>query len=162
MKKLFQFSRVFFLLSLGTFCFSSCQKEDVICEAKHKDVPESELKSLANFLEENDLEAKKDNRGFYYQIVTNGSSNHPTACSDVMVDYVGKLKNGHVFDSNNKVSFDLRGVIIGWQMGLPLIGEGGKIILYLPPTLAYGIQGTGGIPSNAITVFEITLLKVNN
>jgi len=37
---------------------------------------------------------------------------------------------------------------------------GGKRQLVIPPALGYGVSGSGGIPGNAILVFEISLLQV--
>jgi FKBP-type peptidyl-prolyl cis-trans isomerase FkpA len=47
---------------------------------------------------------------------------------------------------------------MGWKLGLPLIKAGGKIKLYLPPSLGYGNSVSGNIPANSILVFEITLV----
>jgi FKBP-type peptidyl-prolyl cis-trans isomerase FkpA len=38
-----------------------------------------------------------------------------------------------------------------------LIGTGGKITLYIPSSLAYGIAGSGPVPSNSVLIFHITL-----
>jgi FKBP-type peptidyl-prolyl cis-trans isomerase FkpA len=83
--------------------------------------------------------------------------------------YKGYLTNGKVFDqtgttSNHEagtpVTFTLNQLISGWQLGLPLIKPGGKIILYLPASLGYGPYGQGSIPGNAALIFEITLVSV--
>ena len=66
-----------------------------------------------------------------------------------------------MFDSGNNVQFNLSGLIIGWQEGIPLIAPGGSITLYLPPSLAYGSTAVGSIPANSILVFTIDLLAVN-
>ncbi|HAD33478.1 MAG TPA: FKBP-type peptidylprolyl isomerase, partial [Chitinophagaceae bacterium] len=58
----------------------------------------------------------------------------------------------------NGVSFGLDGLIVGWQEGIPLIGAGGKIKLYLPPSLAYGSNANGNIPANSSLIFDIDLL----
>jgi FKBP-type peptidyl-prolyl cis-trans isomerase len=42
-----------------------------------------------------------------------------------------------------------------------LIKPGGRIILYLPPSLGYGPYGAGSIPGNAGLIFEVTLVSVN-
>ncbi|MEY3433469.1 MAG: hypothetical protein RL131_1405, partial [Bacteroidota bacterium] len=43
-------------------------------------------------------------------------------------------------------------------LGLPLINAGGKIKLYLPPSLGYGSRAVGSIPANSVLIFEITLV----
>jgi FKBP-type peptidyl-prolyl cis-trans isomerase len=49
---------------------------------------------------------------------------------------------------------------LGWQYGLPLIKPGGKILLYLPPSLGYGSSPVGTIPANSVLIFEVQLVSV--
>lgn len=81
------------------------------------------------------------------------------------VDYTGKLADGTVFDTSvgrQPISFTLGAgqVIPGWEQGFQGMRVGGKRILIIPPSLAYGSQGIGPIPPNATLTFEVTLLKV--
>ncbi|MBK8146208.1 MAG: FKBP-type peptidyl-prolyl cis-trans isomerase [Bacteroidetes bacterium] len=68
------------------------------------------------------------------------------------------LLNGTVFDQSNSAVFTLSNLIVGWQQALPLIGIGGSIKIYLPPSLAYGNKASGSIPANSNLIFEIDLL----
>jgi FKBP-type peptidyl-prolyl cis-trans isomerase len=43
--------------------------------------------------------------------------------------------------------------------GLQKIGVGGKIRLFIPPSLAYGDQGNQAIPPGATLVFEVEVLS---
>jgi FKBP-type peptidyl-prolyl cis-trans isomerase FkpA len=74
------------------------------------------------------------------------------------------LLNGTVFDgtTTQPISFKLGQVISGWQIGIPLIQKGGKIRLLIPSGLAYGPDGQGPIPGNAVLDFDIELLDVTN
>ena len=49
---------------------------------------------------------------------------------------------------------------MGWQYGIPLVKAGGRIMLYLPPSLGYGAQTVGSIPANSVLIFDITLQSV--
>ena len=69
--------------------------------------------------------------------------------------------DGSTFDSGNGVEFPLSNLITGWQEGIPLLSPGGKITLYLPPSLAYGTNASGSIPRNSNLIFTIDLIKVN-
>jgi len=119
------------------------------------------------FLAEN---AKKDSvvtteSGLQYKIITPGSEIKPTPEDTVEVNYKGVLLDGTEFDSSytrgQAAKFPLNGVIKGWIEGLQLVGEGGKITLYLPSDLAYGAQQAGpNIAPNSTLIFDVELLKV--
>ncbi len=90
----------------------------------------------------------------------------------VYVNYVGKIfKTGKVFDASWKdtpgKTFEVANVgpsaqvIKGWQQGLVGLQEGGRYMLIIPPSLAYGPKGSGStIPGNATLVFVIDVDKV--
>ena len=88
----------------------------------------------------------------------------PDSGSTVKVSYEGKLLDGFIFDgttdTQSLASLPLAFTILGWQEGVPLIGVGGKIQLYIPSHLAYGNQPpTNTIPKNAILIFDIELVS---
>lgn len=84
----------------------------------------------------------------------------------VSVDYRGTLTNGREFDSSygrGAFQFPLGAgrVIKGWDEGVAGMRVGGKRRLVIPPDLAYGERGAGGvIPPNATLIFEVELLAV--
>ncbi len=104
--------------------------------------------------------------GLRYEILNAGSETFATASDSVNVHYHGTLIDGTVFDSSvdrgEPVTFPLNGVIKGFSEGLTLVGEGGKIRLYMPSDIAYGDRGAGGaIGPGATLIFEVEVLKIN-
>ncbi|MSU74552.1 FKBP-type peptidyl-prolyl cis-trans isomerase [Candidatus Kaiserbacteria bacterium] len=90
------------------------------------------------------------------------------AGDSVTVNYVGSLTNGTVFDASANhgttgFTFNLGAgqVIKGWDQGVAGMKEGGKRLLVIPASLAYGDQAVGGvIPANSTLIFQVELLKV--
>jgi peptidylprolyl isomerase len=106
--------------------------------------------------------------GLFYVMHTEGSGAPPAAGATVNVHYIGTLLDGTKFDSsrdrNQPFSFVVgKGQVIkGWDEGLTLFKPGGRGTLYIPSPLAYGENGAGAIPPNAILVFDIELLSVSD
>jgi FKBP-type peptidyl-prolyl cis-trans isomerase FkpA len=114
---------------------------------------------MQNYISANSIPAIKHASGMYYQIIEPGSGATPTISSTVKANYTGKFTNNTSFDQG-VASFPLSGVIAGWQIGIPLIKQGGKIKLIIPPYLAYGCYDYRSIPGNSVLVFDVELLEV--
>lgn len=101
--------------------------------------------------------------GLQYKIIQPGSAVHPGPQDTVKVNYEGRLLDGTVFDKtySDPVSFPLDHVIPGWTEGMQLIGEGGKIQLYIPSDLAYGQNGNQGIGPNSTLIFDVEIVEVH-
>ena len=104
--------------------------------------------------------------GLRYEIVTQGDGPAPKATETVKVHYTGTLVDGTVFDSsvqrNEPAEFQLDQVIPGWTEGLHKLNKGGKIKLYVPPSLAYGDDARGNIPPSSTLIFDIELLEIKS
>jgi FKBP-type peptidyl-prolyl cis-trans isomerase len=105
--------------------------------------------------------------GLQYKILEKGKILKPKLTDTVIVHYKGLLIDGTEFESSAKrtgepVRFVLGDVIAGWREGLQYVAEEGRIILYIPPKLAYGDRSMPGspIPPSSTLIFEVELLKI--
>jgi FKBP-type peptidyl-prolyl cis-trans isomerase FkpA len=142
----------------GTSCSKLCKRKQSTTTATA-----AEVTALKAHLDGKGIVATQHPNGFFYIIKNPGTgSSVPTLCDGVTTKYTGYLLNGTIFESTSTpISFDLSGVILGWQMGIPLIKSGGSITLYLPPTLAYGSSAQGPIPANSTLIFDVDLVSLN-
>ncbi len=109
----------------------------------------------------------KTRSGLIYQDLVVGKGASPVTGKKVRVHYTGWLKDGTKFDSSldrgEPYSFVIgKGEVIkGWDEGVKSMKVGGKRRLIIPPQLAYGKKGAGGVvPPNATLIFEVELLDV--
>jgi FKBP-type peptidyl-prolyl cis-trans isomerase len=84
----------------------------------------------------------------------------------VTVHYIGAFLNGTVFDnsyaSGAPLTFQLGAgrVIRGFEQGIVGMKVGGKRLLVIPSSLAYGAAGNGSIPPNTPIQFQVELLSI--
>ncbi len=106
--------------------------------------------------------------GLIYVDEVIGDGDQAVAGKTVTVNYTGMFEDGRIFDTSLQAGrgpFDFSlgagKVIRGWDEGIVGMQVGGKRKLTIPPHLAYGEAGAGGvIPPNATLVFEVELLGV--
>lgn len=140
-------------LSAFTLLFSSCMKE--------VNQPEVDDQNIQKYLVTNNLTAKKDISGLYYIMTVEGSGASPSITSTAEVKYKGSLLNGTIFDQtavDKTFSYALSGLVIGWQIGIPLMKKGGKATFIIPSSLGYGSANLGIIPPNSVLRFDIELI----
>jgi FKBP-type peptidyl-prolyl cis-trans isomerase FkpA len=109
--------------------------------------------------------ASKLSSGLVVHERVKGTGKQASLDSTVLVHYHGTLISGQVFDSSvdrgEPIKFPLKNVIQGWQEGVALMKEGGKMTLVVPSDLAYGDRGSPPvIGPGATLVFEVELLQV--
>lgn len=133
-------------------------------ELREKQVSERDDRSIEQYLRKNNIVAEKDSSGLQYVIHNRTGNAKPTVENCVEVKYTGRfLKNGEIFDQNDRIAFPLKQVIRGWQQGIPLLGKGDSATLFIPSRLAYGMQGyPGAIPPDAVLIFDVTLYDFGN
>lgn len=116
--------------------------------------------TIVAYLEEKGWTGERHESGMYVVVDEEGEGDKPTLLHEVTIFYKGYLLDGTQFDGTEAepATFPLNGLIMGWQLGIPYFGKGGKGKLIIPPGLGYGASGSGPIPPNATLMFEIELI----
>ncbi len=146
--------------------FSGCLKQDentITCtyDACGTKAPASEIQQVRDYLTANNITATEHCSGLFYIIDNPGNGASPTVCNSIAFTYEGKLTNGTVFDSATQpVVYGLSQLITGFKNGIPLIKTGGRIRLFVPPSLGYGANPSGSIPANSILIFDVNLVGI--
>ncbi len=95
------------------------------------------------------------------QVVTlhKGTGGSPAASDIALVNYRGTLPDGTVFDQGQQKPFQVDAVIPGFSVALQKMQKQGRYLVHIPSKMAYGIEGTQGIPGNTDLDFEVELLE---
>lgn len=143
--------------------FVAAERERVRAATKQK-----RLNAMAAFF----AELKKNPRvvelpdGLRYEIVEPGTGACPKPGQIVVVDYTGRLLDGTVFDrtDNEPLRIQVGSVIEGFNEGIQKVAKGGRIKLYVPPSIGYGDEDMSGviskIPAHSTLVYDIKLLDI--
>ena len=157
-----------FLLFILSGCLKDSKPLPCNYDACAIKAPDAEIAVVQHYLDSVGVSATQHCSGLFYKITNAGTGNAPEACQNIGVVYKGMLANGHVFDSSGTggIALNLGSVILGWRNGIPLLKQGGKMTLYIPPTLGYGKQARYDannnvvIPANSMLVFDVDLVAV--
>lgn len=147
-----------YVLILGIILvgFGACKKK------KKVDQPAVDEQIINEYIASHNLNANATGSGLHYVILNPGMGSQPNINSDVTVKHKGYLTDGSIFDqtTNTGATFNLSGVIKGWQEGIPIFKKGGKGILLIPSALGYGDRKQTKIPANSVLIFDVELLDV--
>lgn len=136
--------------------------------AEPASLAEQQQNAIVNHAIDEIIPLQRTNAGLFYRVLDQGSG-QPLEWGDyVTAHYKGYLLNGKVFDSSYRkerpMKFYIGNMIKGWNEGLQLVNEGGRIQLFVPSRLGYGEKGVPDgkdgylIPPDTPLVFEVEVL----
>ena len=104
--------------------------------------------------------------GLGIRLMVPGDGAAPKLSDTVRVHYIGRLKDGQVFDDSHArglpSEFVVNQLISGWAAAMPTIKPGGRAVFFIPPSLGYGSYRTAKIPANSGLIFEVELIAVKS
>jgi|AntAceMinimDraft_18_1070375.scaffolds.fasta_scaffold00981_4 hypothetical protein len=154
----------------GTFkkylIFSKPETEEGILEIFYispKDGSEQEKESVV-------VKFELEEQWLEVQIQREGDGEGVKNGDNLVVDYIGLLKNGTKFDSSYdrgepfEFILGVGKVIKGWDLGILGMKKGERRKIVIPPELGYGETGVPNSPilPDTILIFEVEILKINN
>nr|WP_068892450.1 FKBP-type peptidyl-prolyl cis-trans isomerase [Pedobacter panaciterrae] len=143
-------------------CLAACKKD--LADDNYDPTVQfkADTTSIRAFVKKNNIVTQKEeSSGLFYQIIEPGTGDVKyTTSTQVTANYTGRLLDGTEFETAKDVKFTLNTVIVGWQLGIPLIQKGGKIRLIIPSFYGFGNVRNGPVPANSILDFTIELTDV--
>ena len=147
------------------------EKEQAVARKKRESENErrknEESDMIEAYLKANNITAFPRESGLIFISTEEGTGAQAEDGKTVSVHYTGKLLDGTVFDSSidkgEPFTFTLgQGqAITGWDEGIALMKKGGKAIMIIPSSLAYGSRGAGNsIPPFSPLEFTVELVDV--
>lgn len=121
---------------------------------------------IRSYIASHNLNMRKDPTGMYYEIQVAGEDDRMTLESVPTLSYTRKNLQDSLLDASfGGTNFDgrkLKDHIVGWQIGLQMIGKGGKMLMIIPSPLGFGKSEVANIiPANSILVCQVELEDYN-
>lgn len=121
---------------------------------------------IERFVAANGIDTTVTETGLVYEMLEEGTGDHPSADARVTVNYRGYKVNGQIFDQSTvqgPSELQLTAVISAWTEGLQLMRPGGRMWMLVRPSLGYGSAGVTArgvrISGSDVIVFEIDLIE---
>lgn len=160
--------------------FAELERLEKIKQAKQQALMESTRKKFKKQQDQAELLPS----GLQYTITKQGTGEHLTETSKVLVDYAVYFENGKLIETSNletakamgavnekrktedtykpivaSLSADAR-MIAGFKEGLKQLRVGDKATLFIPYHLAYGESGNSAIPPKSNLIFEVHVIDL--
>lgn len=103
--------------------------------------------------------------GLQYQVLTPATGSKPVLADTVEVNYQLQLIDGTVvessYDMGQTAHFPVNGLIEGFTEALLAMNTGSVVRTWIHPSLGYGEMGTETILPNALLIFDIELVGID-
>lgn len=103
--------------------------------------------------------------GLQFKTIRAGEGKSPTDDDITLIKYKGTLRDGSVFDENERAPMPVAGVVPGFSEALKKMQVGGQYKIWLPGKLAYGENpppnpqtGQPAFKPNETLIFEVEVL----
>ena len=133
----------------------------ISCSSNNDESTDLDDATILEYIKTHNLTAQKTSSGLYYVIDKPGTGASATSNATVTVNYKGYLTNGNLFDQGTNFKTSLQSVIKGWTEGFTYFNTDAEGWLLIPSRLAYGSQGTTGIPGGSVLIFSVHLLTIH-
>ena len=143
---------IYSILVTFVFVLLSCSRNDPDV------IAERDREKILEYIEENELDAMELEEGVFIAITQEGSGGNPSENSLVLLNYIGTLLNGDVFDSGNSARLNLAAVVRGFRIGVMELNRGSKAIILIPSAAGYGQFSQAGIPRNSVLIFDVEII----
>jgi FKBP-type peptidyl-prolyl cis-trans isomerase FklB len=103
--------------------------------------------------------------GLQYQVVAPGKGQAPDLTNWVHLKFRGTRINGAEFEKFDPAHpetgvFSVRSVIQGWQEALQQMQPGARWRLFVPPSLAYGKDGSPTAGPNETLIYDLEMVSI--
>lgn len=169
---------------------ASCiDEEDIVQIRPREEQLAIDREIIQQYIEDNNLEGVDTTEtGVRYLILEPGNGETTNISDIASIDYTGKFTDNEVFDStieqverdnglfsenanyvpltftHTSTGWPLNNFVPGFRDGVTAVMSrlelGGKGLIIMPSTEAFGTQGTATIPPNTVLVYEIFLVKI--
>jgi len=156
---------MFILLSGTSLLLQSCFSDD-----DHEDQRSIDNRLILKYLSDNDIDAEKDENGYYYEVIKSNTSGSEVKDKDILsVYYKMNLLNGKKIDSlvngtDEPAKFKITDkslIPVGLRYGSSKMKEGEKFKFFIPSHLAYGNYSYDDLfQTNSIFIIESEIVKI--
>lgn len=113
-------------------------------------------KKIVQYEKKNNLQLEQSPSGLHYKVFKSEEGRAVKSNDMITVTYAGKQLNGSEFDrQDTPIELNVKEMIPAWREVLAEMSIGDSCVLIAPPFIAYGRNGKGEIPGNAILFFTM-------